>query len=191
MKSLHDFLGELTGLLEEAGIPYMLTGSIASTFYGRPRATQDVDLVVDPNAQSLTRFVRSATARAYYIDDQDAREALERRSMFNLIDTDSGYKLDLILRKERPYSVEEFARRRPTTISGVRAYVVSPEDAILSKLEWAREGGSERQFLDALGIAVIQRRDLDLRYLRRWAGELNVSDVLERLLRERDSAESR
>lgn len=169
----------------------MVTGSIASTFYGRPRATQDVDLVVDPNAQSLARFVRSAAARAYYVDDQEARDALERRSMFNIIDTDSGYKLDVIVRKDRPYSVQEFARRRATTVSGVRAYVVSPEDAILSKLEWAREGGSERQFLDALGIASIQGPDLDLPYLRRWAAELDVSELLERLLREGDCADSR
>ena len=148
-----------------------MCGSVASSLHGIPRATQDVDLVIDPNTASLERFVRAAAARDYYVDDQDAHEALDRRSMFNVIDPGSGYKLDLIVRRQRSFSVEEFARRRPVTVSGVRAYVVSPEDALLSKLEWVREGGSERQFLDALGIALVQGEILDTPYLRRWARE--------------------
>lgn len=135
----------------------MLTGSIASTYYGRPRATQDIDLVIDPAQVALHRFV-------------------------NMIDAGSGYKLDLIVRKDRPYSLEEFARRRLKSLSGVRLSIVSPEDAVLSKLEWAKEGQSERQLQDALGIIVTQGESLDIRYLREWAAPLGVTGLLERLL---------
>jgi hypothetical protein len=184
VKSLHDFLSELVSLLEAARIPYMVTGSIASTYYGRPRATQDIDLVIDPESRALHSFVRAALDGGYYVDERDAAEALERRGMFNVIDAGSGYKLDLIVRKDRPYSVEEFARRRLKSLPGARISIVSPEDAILSKLEWAREGQSERQLQDALGIMVAQGERLDTHYLRKWAAGLGVTGLLEKLLQQ-------
>jgi len=182
VKSLHDFLREVVALTEGAGVPYMLTGSIASTYYGRPRATQDIDLVIDPAQVALHRFVRAALESGHYVDDGDAAAALEQRGMFNMIDAGSGYKLDLIVRKDRPYSLEEFARRRLKSLSGVRLSIVSPEDAVLSKLEWAKEWQSERQLQDALGIIVTQGESLDIRYLREWAAPLGVTVLLERLL---------
>ncbi len=143
--------------------------------------TQDIALVIESDATRLNAFVAAAHQRGYYVDANDAAEALSRRSMFNIIDAESGYKLDLIVRKDREYSREEFRRRRVVTLLGRRAFMVSPEDSILSKLEWSREGASERQFLDALAVARTQGDDLDMDYLRRWAQELRLTEELERL----------
>ena len=104
--------------------------------------------------------------------------------MFNVIDPSSGYKIDLIVRQERPFSSAEFARRSRVPLPGGAVYLVSAEDALLSKLEWAAKGASERQYRDALGIVLSQRGRLDLAYLRRWARELGILAVLERVLAE-------
>ncbi|MCX7039433.1 MAG: hypothetical protein NT005_09930 [Spirochaetes bacterium] len=184
MKSQHDFVIDILSLVTAAGIPYMITGSLASTYYGRPRTTQDIDLVIEADANRLSAFVAAVQKRGYYVDANDAAEALSRRSIFNIIDADSGYKLDLIVRKDREFSRQEFGRRREVTLLGGRAFMVSPEDSILSKLEWSREGASERQFLDALAVARTQGDDLDLAYLKRWAQELGLTAELERLLSE-------
>ena len=105
-------------------------------------------MVIDPDPADLSMFVRLCLEKGYYVDETDARDALRHRSMFNVIDPASGYKLDLIVRKDRPFSRKEFSRRTNTVLPGVEAFMVTPEDAILSKLEWAREGQSEQQYLD-------------------------------------------
>ena len=184
MKSQHTFLADILSLVSAAGIPYMITGSLASTYYGRPRTTQDIDLVIEADAKRLDAFVTAARQRGYYADVSDAVEALSQQTMFNIIDTESGYKLDLILRKDREFSRQEFQRRREITLLGTRAFMVSPEDSILSKLEWSREGASERQFLDALTVARTQGDSLDRNYLVRWAADLGLASELERLLAE-------
>jgi len=102
--------------------------------------------------------------------------------MFNVIDYQTGWKADFIIRKDRAFSLEEFRRRICTNILGVQVSVVSPEDAILSKLEWSKAGELGLQFRDALGIAVVQWESLDKEYLRKWARELNIDDLLQTLL---------
>jgi len=116
-------------------------------------------------------------------------EAISRTTMFNVFDAASGYKADLIVRKARPFSVEEFSRRRSVDLLGLSLYIVAPEDAVLSKLEWAKAGQSERQYADALGIAIVQGEMLDWKYLRKWSTALDLDELLQRL--RRDSAEYR
>ncbi|HQR46116.1 MAG TPA: hypothetical protein PLB02_00255 [Thermoanaerobaculia bacterium] len=171
------------GRLERAGICYMVSGSFASVLYGEPRATRDVDVVVDPTEDQLRSFVASL-AGEFYVSPEAAEEALRGRSMFNVVDLQTGWKADLIIRKNRPYSIEEFRRRRPATILGIALEVVSPEDSILSKLEWAKRSGSDRQIEDVAGVIRVQRSALDLEYLSRWAVDLGVDDVLRRVLQE-------
>jgi hypothetical protein len=140
-----------------------------------------VDVVIDPTAEQLAAFLDSLGDEVY-ANRTTAEYALRTRAMFNIIV--SGNKADLIVRKERPFSVEEFRRRCLVRMLDVSLYLASPEDVILSKLEWAKEGDSERQFRDALGVAVVQWEKLDTEYLRRWAPELGVGDPLEQLLGE-------
>lgn len=103
----------LLAAVESAGIPYMLTGSFASSYHGVPRATQDIDIVVEPTEEGIRSLVRLLPADRYYVDLDAALDALQRRSMFNVLDLATGWKLDLIVRKDRPFSREEFGRGRP------------------------------------------------------------------------------
>lgn len=113
-----DFLRRLVALLDQARISHMVAGSFASTLHGTPRSTQDIDLVIDPNGQTLLAFVAGLAPSEYYARDTAARDALLRRSQFNVIDMATGWKADLIVRKTRPYSVEEFRRRTQERILG-------------------------------------------------------------------------
>jgi hypothetical protein len=174
--TLTDLLAEIVGALEAAGIPHMVAGSLASTHHGEPRSTQDIDLVIDPSPESLARFVESLDAERFYVGD--AGGALDRRDQFNVIDTATGWKVDLIIRKDRPFSFTEFERREPVTIVGVETAVASVEDTILAKLEWAKAGGSDRQRRDVVTMLAIQGDKIDTAYLRQWAATLGLSDEL-------------
>jgi len=177
------FLEWLTGALRRAGIPYMVCGSVSSTYYGEYRATNDVDVVIEPTEAALEEFVRTV-GRDCYVNAATALEALRHRSMFNVIHLSTAWKADLIVRKNRPYSLEEFRRRREVDFRGLRLSIASPEDVILSKLEWARAAESPQQYRDALGVALLQWQELDVPYLRRWAAELGLTEPLDHLLEE-------
>jgi hypothetical protein len=161
----------------------MISGSLGSSLHGEPRATNDIDLIIDPTESQLNALIQSLIEdEGYYVSPEAAQEAFRKRSIFNVIDNQTGWKADLIIRKNRPFSLEEFKRQISANILGIRVSAVSPEDAILSKLEWSKEGESERQFRDALGVAVVQWESLDKEYLRKWAKELSVEQLLETLL---------
>ncbi|MGE3313628.1 MAG: hypothetical protein AB7O26_00845 [Planctomycetaceae bacterium] len=167
--------------MTDAGIPYMVSGSFAVLVHGQPRTTHDIDVVIAPTAEQLDIFVGAAGPNQY-VNREAARNALKERSLFNIIDTTTGWKVDLIIRKLRPFSIEEFERRRPVQIAGRTVFVVTPEDSILSKLEWSTKGGSDRQLRDAESVAVVQWRKLDRDYLYHWAAELQVTDQLDSVL---------
>jgi hypothetical protein len=111
-------------------------------------------------------------------------EAWRRRGIFNVIDYASGWKTDLILRKDRPFSRSEFERRVRTRILGVDVFVTTAEDTILAKLEWARLGESERQLRDVIGVIELRGDTLDVAYIERWARELGVTSLWERVASE-------
>lgn len=157
----------------------MLTGSLAATVYGEPRATQDVDLVIDPEPASLDRFLASLDRNRFYVSEGGARRALTSRDMFNVIDLATGWKIDLVVRKDRPFSRVEFERRRVVDLSGLLVAVASPEDLVLAKLEWAAGSGSERQLRDVASILAMNS-SLDRKHLDRWARELGVVELLRR-----------
>jgi hypothetical protein len=181
MTSQDDFLKKLIKVLGDCSIPYMISGSFGSSYHGRPRATKDIDIVIAPTEQLLFRFVESL-GEDYYVSIEGVRDAFDNNSMFNIIDNLSGWKADFILRKARAFSRQEFERKGIAEIGGLNVWVTSPEDIILSKLEWSKDSQSERQFGDALGVAVVQWDRLDVDYLRKWAKELQVGDSLEQLL---------
>jgi hypothetical protein len=177
-----DAVATVLHLLTELRIPYMLTGSVAASYHGRPRATHDTDIVIDPTSGQLESLVTGLTAAQFYVEADRARQALAERRQFNAIETEHACKIDFIIRRERPFSREEFTRRMTVDLfSGRTASIVTPEDAVLSKLEWARRAGeSERQLADAAGIIAINR-SLDRAYIERWAYELGVLDLWRRL----------
>lgn len=182
MSPEEDALRRVLELLDRHGIPYMLTGSVAASYHGRPRATHDADVVIDPEAERLDAFVRDLDAAGFYVDAAGARVAFERRRQFNAIDMQSASKIDLIVRKDRPFSVAEFARRRRVDLSfAAGVSVVSPEDAILSKLEWAKSSDSERQMRDAANVLEMNP-GLDRQYVERWAATLGVDELWRRVV---------
>lgn len=164
--------------LNNADVPYMLVGSFASMMHGEERLTKDIDFVIDPTPATLAIFEASFDPDAVYVGPSP-QEALARRDQFNIIDTTSGWKVDLIIRKDRPFSKSEFERRAETALLGMTVQVATPEDTILSKLEWASMSGSDRQVADAAGVLAVSA-PLDDDYLDRWAAELGVTDLLER-----------
>jgi hypothetical protein len=175
------FLAAMVKALDAAGIAFMVAGSVGSNVYGHPRATNDIDIVISASATQIDQLL--ASLGDMYVNVRSGRQALED-GLFNVIDFEEGIKADLVLLKDREFSRTEFSRRQPADIDGVPAFVMTAEDAILSKLEWCQLGESERQFRDAANVASVMWQTLDVSYLRKWAVELNVQDLLERLLDE-------
>lgn len=157
----------------------MLVGSFASSAHGAPRSTYDIDLVIDPTHEALDRFAEAFDSETVYIGPS-VHDALDQRDQFNLIDTSSGWKVDLMILKDRPFDHTQFERRRMTTIGDVQVWIAAPEDTVLAKLEWAKLGGSERQIADAGGVLAAGGDALDHDYIDRWAEELGIRDLLER-----------
>jgi len=174
--------------LEALGIHYMLVGSFASSLHGFARFTQDADLIVDLFPSQLDAFAQ-ALASDFYVDQGLIQQALKRGTSFNIIHFESSFKVDFFIVGGRNFSRAEFSRRVLRQVdprSEFEAYVQTPEDAVLSKLDWYRMGGgvSETQWRDVIGILKTQSGQVDLDYLRKWAGELGVADLLERARRE-------
>jgi hypothetical protein len=178
-----DALRLLFSKLGECGIPYMITGSFASNIHGLPRATQDADVIIEVEPGTLERFLESL-GPTFYRSMEAAMDALSREQMFNVVHLETGFKVDLIVRKSRPFSRIEFSRRQPAFYLGENRWFATAEDIILAKLEWSKMAGSERQFSDALNVAKLQRENLDRAYLEKWAKELDILDLLEKLFRE-------
>ena len=177
-----EILLEVAAILGSAHVPYMVTGSFASSMLGMPRTTRDLDVVVELDASNVDAFLRAFNPSDWYLDPVVVRESLEYRTMFNAIHLESGWKVDFVVRKDRPWSREEFSRRRSLTVSGIPVPFLRAEDSILSKLEWVKLGGSTRQLEDAGTVVDMQGDALDRSYLRTWAAELGVSDLLDRIL---------
>ena len=135
----------------------------------------------------LERLVALLDQEGYYVSRDAARDALRQRTMFNVIDIAAGWKADLFVRKDRAFSLQEFQRRLPIETMGQTLWIVSPEDAMLSKLEWAQGRQSEVQYADALAVAIAHFERLDLEYLDKWAEQLGVEESLSRLLRDAQS----
>lgn len=174
--SVEDIFRRITAALDQAGIGYMLSGSFASAHYGVPRSTQDIDLVIEATPAQLRAFVGTLPGNEYYADLGSAIEAHKRQSMFNVIDLATGWKIDLIIRKSRPFSQEEFRRRQRVSLHDVSLFVASAEDVVISKLEWAKLAQSRRQIEDAAAILRVRWDALDHAYLEKWIGELGLKD---------------
>ena len=168
-----DILKSVAVRLETAGIPYMVTGSMATNFYATPRMTRDIDLVVELGETDIGRVV-AIFQDDYYIDRDMVEQAVKTRSMFNMINNASVVKVDCVVRKDSVYRREEFSRRRRVIVDGESVTIVAPEDLILSKLEWAKESRSQMQ-LDDVRNLLRSVQSLDHAYLDRWVDRLGLA----------------
>lgn len=171
-------LAAVVRALDLLAIPYMVTGAVASSYHGRPRATHDADIVIDPAPSQIEPLVNELTSTGFYVELATAKDALQRRAQFNAIETQNACKIDFIVRKDRPFSREELSRRQKVDLEAAAGVAMAtPEDTILSKLEWAQKGGgSEKQLGDASGVLELNP-GLDRAYVERWAAQLGVSDL--------------
>ena len=167
-------LSDICARLDGAGIEYMLTGSLAMSYYARPRMTRDIDLVVALEAAQVEQMA-GALGADYHVDTGAVTKALLAARPWNIIHTPSVVKIDLIPRKDTPYRRAEFERRRRVELAGVPLRIVSVEDLILSKLEWLRESGSEQQRRD---VGLLLEAPLDRAYLDEWAARLGLDGLL-------------
>jgi hypothetical protein len=170
-----EVLKEVARRLERAAIPYMITGSIATNFYTVPRMTRDIDIVVELFERDIRRFI-PLFENDYYLEPQTVREAVMRKGMFNLIHDEYIIKIDFVVRKDTPYRRREFSRRKTVTVDDQDLFIVSPEDLILSKLEWAKDSRSEVQLNDVRNLLTYVK-GLNRSYLTRWARALGVESL--------------
>jgi hypothetical protein len=167
--------------LNKASIAYMLTGSMASNFWGIPRTTHDLDFVIQLPHAAIPSLVKGFQPD-YDLDEAAVRSAYRPPHQFNAIDTRSALKVDFWLLKPIPFEREMFARRIRVVLFGEPAWLATPEDVILHKLYWNQLTPSDRQLGDAAGVVSIQGTTLDVSYLRNWAATLEVEKTLEDLL---------
>jgi hypothetical protein len=167
---------------ERLGIDYCIGGSVASSAYGIARATMDVDLIAKIETKHVDNLVK-ALKENYYIDAGMITNAIQKKSSFNLIHLETMIKIDVFILRDQPYDLMAFDRRQTDTLDEENArkfYLSSPEDVILSKLQWYHLGGrlSQQQWKDVLGVLKVQGDRLDLKYLKYWASKLDLSDLL-------------
>jgi hypothetical protein len=179
---------KVTDVFEQLDVPFFIGGSLASSLYGMVRTTQDSDIVSKMQFKHIQPFV-SALQEEFYIDEEMIAESIQHNSSFNIIHRETMFKVDVFIPPQRPFLQSQLNRAKQQIFSletEVSAKFASPEDTILSKLEWYRMGGevSERQWRDILGVLKTRAGELDLGYLRKWATDLKVEDLLERALEE-------
>lgn len=168
--------------LNRTGVTYYLTGSMASNYWGIPRTTHDLGIVVQLPATALPLIVQEFS-EDFHIDEAAVRAVYEPPHQFNAIDTRSALKVDFWLAGTEPFDREMLRRRVQVTLFGEPAWISAAEDVTLHKLLWDRISPSDRQMGDAAGVIAVQAEALDKICLRRWASELSVTVELERLLR--------
>lgn len=180
--SQQELLKKVVRVLDDAKIEYMLTGSIVSSLQGEPRSTHDIDIIVALDQTSVNALIEAFPPPDYYLIRESILDAIALHGMFNLTNVNTGDKVDFWLLEDKAFDRSRFARKYVEYVLGANITVSSPEDTILAKLKWAKlSGGSEKQFTDALRVYEVQQANLDFNYLRYWAKELGVEEMLQKL----------
>lgn len=176
--SQQELLKLVVRVLEQSGVVYLITGSVASSAQGEPRASHDIDLVVAMPEAAIDAFIAAFPPPEYYLSRDAVRDAIRRRSMFNLLSVDTGDKVDFWLMTDEPFDQSRFARRVRQQLFGESLWLSSPEDTILAKMRWClMSGGSEKQLTDVKGVYEVQRGNLDSTYINKWATQLGLIDL--------------
>lgn len=180
MTGQRDILLQIAGLMEEYKIPYLLTGSFAVSYYGFPRATHDIDFVVEIHQDGKERILAllKRLDQGYDYDESLVVKAVENFRQFDVFHFDSGIKIDFWIRSQNEFELNKFQRIQTIRIGDKNISAVSAEDLILTKLEWCQEVRSERHLRDCAGIIKIRQSELDWKYLNLWAKKLGVARLL-------------
>jgi len=183
-----ELLKQVIQVLNKIGIEYMITGSTVSSLQGEPRATHDIDIIIVIQKSQAMKLIKAFPLSDFYLDEDSVLDAIDRQSMFNLIDINGGDKVDFWMLTDSPFDRSRFSRKTGEKFMGINMQFSSPEDTILAKLRWAKlSGGSEKQFIDALRVYEVQYGKLDIDYLEDWVKKLNVESLWKRLLEEAET----
>ena len=169
---IHDLLERICSKLEQHDIPYMLSGSLAMLTYTTPRMTRDIDIVINIQSADLDKFL-DIFKEGYYINPPTVEVEIKRRGMFNVIDFESGFKIDFIVKKNTDFHIYEFNRRTLSNAYGFQTWIVSIEDLVISKIKWIQELQSDTQINDIKNL--IRNPNLDMEYVKQWCKEMNLN----------------
>jgi hypothetical protein len=174
----------LVTTLERLGIPYQITGSTATITHGEPRFTNDIDVVVDLRPEQIASFAAAFPAPEFYLSVDAVRAAVRQRHQFNIIHPASGFKVDVIVLPDNDAARSQWQRSVRLSIApGAQASFISPEDVILRKMEYYKEGGSEKHLRDIAGVLKVQGGQIDRRYITDWSARLGLSDIWDSISR--------
>lgn len=178
-----ELLRKVIRSLEAVGLRYLVTGSIATSLYGEPRFTNDIDVVVDLPRERIPELLREFPAEEYYLSEESVRRAVERRTQVNVIHPRSGLKIDLMIAADDPFDRSRFSRgRKLHPAPDYQATFAAPEDVILKKMEYYRDGGSDKHLRDIAGVLAVSGAEVDREYVTAWAERLELSEIWQRIL---------
>ncbi|MBI5306424.1 hypothetical protein HZB04_02480 [Candidatus Wolfebacteria bacterium] len=176
-----DVFKKVINLLNGNNIPYMLTGGLAVTVWGRARSTLDIDIVLDIKKVNIKKLTNAFQKENFYIDEEAVEMALDKKFSFNAIDKETNTTIDCYLIGNNKYEAGRFQRKIIKNIVGIKVSVISPEDLVLIKLQWHKDSGSTRHLEDAESILKISK--VDLKYIKEWAGKQETINILKKLLK--------
>lgn len=180
----YELLRHLVRCFESIKIPYLVTDAVASIAYGEPRFTKDIDIVADIKEEHIVGIKKCFPEEEFYLDESSIREAIRDLHQFKIIHPSSGLKIDVIIRKKDAFDNSRFSRvRRIRPVEDTEANFASPEDVIIKKLEYYKEGGSEKHLRDITGILKISEELIDYNYISEWVDRLGLSEIWEAVLK--------
>jgi hypothetical protein len=175
---LYELLEQVVLTFERLQIPYLITGSVASMAYGEPRLTNDIDLVAAIQAKHVTDLLAAFPPSTFYLSDEAIRSAIAHHTQFNIIHPTSGLKIDVMVRKDTPFDRSRFARARTLRPNeSYSAAFASAEDVIIKKMEYYKDGGSEKHLRDITGMLKITGKEIDQNYITEWVDRLGLRPI--------------
>jgi len=178
-----ELLKKIIKSLEKGNIPYMLTGSLVSSFQGNPRSTHDIDIIISIRLDNIPDIMKVFNSKKFYIDQDSIKEAVINYNRFNVLDIEEGEKIDFWILTGSDFDKSRFSRRQKKELLGLKAYISAPEDTIIQKLVWSKlSGESRKQYNDALSVYEVQYGKLDIAYMEYWSKKLDVKDIYKKMI---------
>ena len=178
-----EILRYAVGVLEELNIPYLIVGSFATSIWGEPRMTLDIDIVIDLREEQVEAFCLQFPPPEFYVSETAAREAVARRRQFNVLYPSTANKIDFMISRNDEWSRLQLERARTQPFDGdIKLQVCSPEDVIIAKMRYFKEGQSPKHLRDIAGVLDLQGKDIDRDYISHWANVLNLQEIWQQIL---------
>ncbi len=180
-----DVLRYAVGVLEQLEIPYLVVGSFATSIWGEPRMTLDIDIVIDLLPNQIESLCRAFPPPDFYVSETAVREALSRRRQFNVLYPTTAVKIDFMIPRLDDWGRIQMTRGRTRLYDGdINLQVCSPEDVIISKMRYYKEGKSPKHLRDIAGVLNLQKGSLDRDYIQKWADSSDLKEIWQQILLE-------